>query len=200
MASALASVAIKEAGFGDKLLLFNTITGAEQLKLERVLKSYDGLPGIVSSADVYESLPNASMNKPVMAKLNKIWGEIYPGEKIRGTFDAIVIQGLIPIEDTFRRLLKAQPDILDKDVGTIRSAFCDELEKSPLYSNGTNVIALSPQDHDGSVLGTTELQGKFTGGKWTYLGGDMCDPVYVNFIQDMGTKVGWTGTITKLMK
>ncbi len=201
MASALASVAIKEAGFGDKLIISNTITGAEQLKLERVMKAFDGCPGIATSVEVLNTLPDANLNKVALTKLNKIWGESYPGEKIRGTFDTIAVQGLIPVEETFRRLLKAQPDILDKDLAVIRSAFRDTLETIPTYSNGTNMISLSPNDHGGSIIGTTDLHAKFTsGGTWAYLGGDPCDPDYVRLIQELAPKAGWTGPVAQLAK
>ncbi len=200
MAGSLASVAIKEAGFGDKLIIFNTLTSAEQLKLEKVMNAFDGLEGVPTNLEVWETLPDANLNKPVLIKLNKIWGEAYPGEKIRGTFDTSAIQGMIPIEDSFKRLLKDRPDILEKDLATIRSAVRDYLEKTPTYSNGTNMISLSPDDHSGSILGTNELFGKFSGGKWTYLSGGMTDPEYVRLFRELGPKVGWRGPITELAK
>ena len=85
-------------------------------------------------------------------------------------------------------------------MATIRSAIRDYLEATPTMCNGAFVLAMSPDDHAGNILGSSNAMARFKGGKWVYDSAGMTDAEYARYFHENASKVGWTGPVIAIPK
>jgi branched-chain amino acid transport system substrate-binding protein len=172
LASALAVAALREAGVTVPIEIPYSITTPEIMALEKVRKGYEGPPGVLNGADypvVWSSLPvdhpQRKVLEPFAVAFEKQWGR-----KLTSSFESEGWEYMTILKAALEPLFKAQPDILDKDLATIRAAFRDASENNVKnVVSGEGIVTITPENHCGLVLGTGLVCARFVDGKWVYL-------------------------------
>lgn len=170
MAGALSVVAIREAGLkvpiaGDYVLALPPFTAVE--KVREGLSADPGvyMPGNLS---IWRELPDGLSMK---AGCEVVYNFCKAEMNVEADHELYVagVSTVLLIEDVYTRLLTDQPDILDKDVETIRAAVRDYIEAT----DGLNVVGtieFSPTHHGSFVWGTYNRMAQYgSDGKPHYL-------------------------------
>ena len=170
LASALCIAAFREAGYGGEgqipLITWNTQAQPSMMALEKIKNAYEGL-WTIDTTGPWDSMPEDHFNRPVLLRFAKFFKEVF-GIRMSNAFEIFPLSTMVFIEDALNRLFKDQPNIMEKDLGTIRLAIRDYFEACGTLNNGMGVYSLSPDDHCGFHLGTQYNLCKFHNGIGIY--------------------------------
>jgi branched-chain amino acid transport system substrate-binding protein len=164
-ATGLCIAAVREAGITLPIGTESAMLSAEILKVGKIRKAYQMAPTIMVSGGAsdgfWETLPPDDPRRPVIAEWSALH-EKFVGRKMSSAREAYAFGTLHLLKDVWGRLLKDQPDILDKDLASIRAAARDYTEtvKNVIVSSGATV-SMSPEDHLGLIPGTCFMLARF---------------------------------------
>jgi branched-chain amino acid transport system substrate-binding protein len=164
-ATGLCIAAVREAGISLPIATESAMISTEILKVEKIRQAYQMEPAIMVSGGAsdgfWEALPSDDPRRPVIAEWSALH-EKFVGTKISSAREAYAFGTLHLLKDVWGRLIKDQPDILDKDLTRIRAAARDYTEtvKNVIVSSGA-IVSMSPEDHLGLVPGTCFMLGRF---------------------------------------
>jgi branched-chain amino acid transport system substrate-binding protein len=102
----------------------------------------------VSKADIWRMLPKDSVEYRILAPIASAYEAKYPTEKY-GVVAQLGTDALTVFRDAAERALAADPDLLDKDLQTIRNAFRDKIETTKNLNTGAGMYTMSPTNHNG---------------------------------------------------
>ena len=118
---------------------------------------------------VYEQLPEGDPVKDHLTKIKGVYERAMGEELVWNRLAPISWGSWYMLEDALTRLFNDQPDILDKDMVTIRSTIRDYLETTTGLATDGGIITMSPENHEGTEWGTGVYIVEWRGGKWAYL-------------------------------
>lgn len=153
MAGPLAMKQMREMGM-DKPIISN---GALNVKAVReAFKDVFSKPPYVyssgSTPDVWWQLPKESyeykMIAPIATAFEKKYGERYGG------IHQVAYNGLLLVKDSLERGLTEDPNLLNRDLNTIRTALRDKLETTKNFNTGAGIFTMTPKDHCGVHIGS----------------------------------------------
>jgi branched-chain amino acid transport system substrate-binding protein len=161
--SAFSIAALREGGITLPIQIYYSLTSPETLQSEKIRKAYLKDPAVYVLGPVggcWGDLPDDDPRR------NKIQGwsnlhEKFFGETIYHSFqaDAFAVMQLIKV--VWGKMIKDQPDILNKDLDTIRSTVRDHMESTPIPISHGGMVRVTPKDHVGIVSGTGIVAAQF---------------------------------------
>jgi len=167
MAGPLAVKQMREMGF-DKVMVSN---GSLNMKAVReAFKDTFSIPPYIYSCgllpDVWWQLPKDSVDYKLLEPMAKRYEEKYNDQY--AWFSHLAVNGLWLIKDAFERALKEDPNLLDRDLQTIRTTLRDNMESTKGLRTGGGILTVTPINHNGMVPGTAVATFHFENGKVTY--------------------------------
>ncbi len=153
MAGPLAMKQMREMGM-NKPIVSN---GALNVKAVReAFKDTFSIPPYVyssgSTPDVWWQLPKDSIEYKMISQIavpfEKKYGERYGG------IHQVAYNGLLLVKDAVERALTKDPNLLDRDLGAVRTAIRDNLETTKNFNTGAGIFTMTPKDHCGIVIGS----------------------------------------------
>ncbi|MGD0235377.1 MAG: ABC transporter substrate-binding protein [Syntrophorhabdales bacterium] len=166
-AGPLAIKQMREMGM-DKPVMTN---GAINMKaIREAFKDAFSIPRYTYSAaqhaDVWWQLPKESPEykavAPIASRYEKKYNEQY------GWFQQIAINDLALIENAIDRGLKDDPNLLNRDVDTVRKVIRDKIETTKDLHTGGGILTLTPSNHNAVIPGTAMATFHFEKGKIVY--------------------------------
>lgn len=172
MATALAVAALREAGITLPIIIAYNAAGPEIMAVEKVRLGYEAKPGVLLMATwcvVWDALPLDNPERkaiePFALVFEKQWGR-----KMTSMTEYTPWSYMLILKTALEPLFKAQPDILDKDLATIRAAFRDAHENNVKnFCTGLGFCTITPEDHCGIMVGTGQCCARRVEGNWQYL-------------------------------
>ena len=161
--SAFSIAALREAGITQPIQIYYSLTSPETLQSEKVREAYLKDPAVYVLGPVggcWEDLPADDPRRATVQKWSKLHEKLF-GEKIYHSYQADGFAVMETIKTVWGKMLKDHPDILDKDLDTIRSTVRDYMETTPLPTSHGGMVRITPEDHVGILPGTGIVASQF---------------------------------------
>lgn len=164
MATCLFIVAMREAGIQLPVFMYSIGISStpDILKIEKIRSALSTDPAayvICFATDCWRTLDDRDPRKALYQKWDAL-SEAQTGETMTGYADFSPYILMAQAQDVWGRLLKDKPNILDEDLGTIRSAVRDYVESTKDFY-GVSGITYTPENHGGQMPGTGRIIGRF---------------------------------------
>ncbi len=154
--SALSLAAVRDSGLKLPIHSLYSLTTPDMVDSEKIRAAYLKEPALYvtgSTADCWESVPKDDPRRIKLEEWSKLHEKFF-GEKIVHSLQADGFALMDDMKALWGRLLKDHPDILNKDLDTIRSTVRDYAEIVQLPITHGGLYKVTPEDHNGMVMGT----------------------------------------------
>ena len=167
MAGALAIKQMREMGMNKPIF----VNGAIVVKaIREAFKEAFSIPPYVYVAggkpDIWWQLPKGSDDYKVTAPIASIYEKRF-GEQY-DTMHGLGTAGQLLTRDAFERALNEDPNLLDRDLQTIRTAVRDKMEATTNLNIGYGVFTMTPKNHCGLIPGSNFAPFHYEKGKNVY--------------------------------
>lgn len=168
MAGPLAMKQMREMGFNNPIIS----NGALNVKaIREAFKNMFSIPPYVymtgTHGDVWWQLPKDSQEYKIIAPIASAYEKKY-GEKYGGIHQ-VSCNGVMILKDSLERAFNDDPDLLNRDLKTIRTTIRDKIEATKNYNAGSGIFNNTPKDHCGIVVGSNFAPASWRNGEIVYL-------------------------------
>jgi branched-chain amino acid transport system substrate-binding protein len=168
MAGPLAMKQMREMGLNKPIIANGTLNVKA---IREAFKDVFSIPPYVymtgTHGDIWWQLPKDSQEykviSPVASEYERKFGEKYGG------IHQVACNGINILGDSLERAFSADPDLLSRDLKTIRTKIRQKIEETKDFNAGSGIFNMAPNDHCGIVLGSNLCPVSWKNGEIVYL-------------------------------